>query len=208
MKKVLVAVVLWVACAGVAGAQDFAAGSASVSQDTAKPVAYVGAGYDFMTLSVNRSDASGGIPQGHYDGRLIDFRAGFRLMKAVSVEAHVGVNASGSSGRHFGFTRYYALFAVPTAVVFNTVELSVPVGYVWSGVRADGARATFNSVAFGANLELPIRVLYPGLPDVRVTGGGIVSIQRSNAQIYGFHLGLRYDFGLGGLKDVGTYFGF
>lgn len=203
MDKLFIALAAWAACIGVAAAQQVAPGQAELSQGNVQHMLYVGADYDFMTLQVNTSSASGSIPDGHYFGRLMDFRAGVRVLKAISVEAHVGVNASGSAANHFGFSRYYGVFAVPTATVANTVELSVPIGYVWSGAHARGASTTFNSVAFGANLELPVQTLFPSLPDFRITGGGVVSVQRSNAQIYGFHVGLRYDFGLGLLDHIG-----
>lgn len=207
MNKFWLACVLWAAGLGIAGAQQGTAAE-SGSEPAAVPGndglhAYIGADYGFMQLQVNRSAATGDIPEGHYFGRIVDFRAGVRVHDIVEIEAHAGLNASGATANHFGFSRYYALFAVPTATMFDTVELSVPMGYVWSGARARGARASLNSVAFGANLAVPVRVLLPALPNVRIVGGGLVSVQRSNAQIYGFHLGLRYDFGLGFLNHLG-----
>lgn len=203
VNKFWLACVLWAAGLSVAGAQQEAAAGSATTTGNGGPHAYIGADYGFMQLQVNRSSAAGDIPQGHYFGRLVDFRAGVRVHDMVEIEAHVGMNASGATANHFGFSRYYALFAVPTATMFDTVELSVPMGYVWSGARARGARASLNSVAFGANLAVPVRVLLPTLPDVRIVGGGLVSVQRSNAQIYGFHLGLRYDFGLSFLGRLG-----
>ncbi|HEU0196588.1 MAG TPA: hypothetical protein VFQ88_05140 [Nevskiaceae bacterium] len=210
----------WALCVGAAQAAAVPATTAAVPSAAAEaPVsaaapqraahfAYVGVDYDFLTLSVDTSDKAPPLPDGHYHGRLIDFRAGYRVLKNLGVEAHVGVNASGAHGSRFGFARYYGVFAVPTATVLNTVELSLPVGFVWSGVRAAGARASLNSVALGANVELPLQVLWPSVPDLRLTAGGTVSIQRSNEQIYGYHVGLRYDFGLGNFAAVGRYFGF
>lgn len=210
MNRILLAVAVAggvsVAGVGVAGAQGLSGGLAQIGPRTSSHVLYVGADYDFLELAVSNSSASGHIAEGHYFGRLLDFRAGYRVLNALAVEVHAGVNASGSARNHFGFGHYYAAFAVPTATVLNTVELSVPLGYVWSGAHARGGKATFNSVAFGANLEFPLEVLFPSLPDLRLTGGGLVSVQRSNAQIYGFHVGLRYDFGLGGLKPLNAYF--
>lgn len=196
MKNFWLACTLWAAGLGVAGAQQVAAAGAAPGAGDEHHIAYIGADYGFMQLQVNRSAAAGRIPEGHYFGRLVDFRAGVRVHDIIEFEAHVGMNASGGGANHFGFSRYYALFAVPTATMFDTVELSVPMGYVWSGAHARGARASLNSVAFGANLALPLRTLSAELPDLRIVGGGLVSVQRSNAQIYGFHLGLRYDFGL------------
>lgn len=164
---------------------------------------YVGMDYQFLTLAVLNSSGAGGFPQKHYNGRLYDLRFGYRLFKTVGLELHYGVDGGNDNRSNgFGVTRYYGIYVVPTATVLNTVELSLPLGYAFTGVkqRVPGQpeyRASINSAAFGANIELPIREFGNSLPNLRLTGGGVVYIQRNNAQIYGFHLGIRYDFGFG-----------
>ncbi len=171
---------------------------------------YVGADYQFLTLSVLNSQGAGGFPQQHYYGRLYDFRVGYRLLKNVGFELHYGVNGRNNSKPNgFEFTRYYGVFIVPTATVLNTFELSVPVGYAFTGVkqRVSGQseyRASINSAAFGVNIELPLQQFFGSIPDLRLTGGGVVYVQRNNAQIYGFHAGLRYDFGFGAPSASGS----
>lgn len=164
---------------------------------------YVGVDYQWLTLSVLNSRAAGGFPQQHYYGRMYDLRLGYRVYKNIGFEVHYGLDGGDDKAADgFGITRYYGVYVVPTATVLNTFELSLPIGYAFTGVkqRVSGQqeyRASINSAAFGANIELPIREFSASLPNIRITGGGVVYVQRSNAQIYGFHAGLRYDFGFG-----------
>lgn len=132
---------------------------------------------------------------------MYDVRLGYRVLKNIDDEVHYGITVGHDTQPDgFKFTRYYAAYIVPTATVLDTFELSVPIGYAVTGVkqRATGQpehRASINSVAFGLNLELPVRQFSAALSDLRLTAGGVVFMQRNNAQIYGFHAGLRYDFG-------------
>ncbi len=161
---------------------------------------YFGADYADATLSVS-NDGVGDIPSGKYTSKFIDLRAGYRVFNAVGIEVHYGIpgtDASADGGR-IKEDEYYAIFAVPTASVFSAFELSFPLGYTHSKVRREfgggSSRTNLDSVAFGVNIEVPVRVFWDKLPDVRLTGGGLVYNQKSDARYYGFHYGLRYDFG-------------
>ncbi|MDB5985309.1 MAG: hypothetical protein JWR16_362 [Nevskia sp.] len=162
---------------------------------------YVGAEYTQSRLSVSDSSKAGGIPEDDFDGLFVDIRAGYRILSALGLEFHYGVPVSdtGSSG-DIKQNHYYGIFAVPTATLFERFELGFPVGYTFSKVSHrddDGTREhkTLDSVAFGMNIEVPIRQFWDVLPDVRVVGGGMVYDHKSSARYYGFHYGLRYDFG-------------
>ncbi len=163
---------------------------------------YVGADYTQARLSVSDPSKAGGIPQDDYDGQFVDIRVGYRVLSALGIEVHGGVPLSdtGSSG-DVKSNHYFGVFAVPTATLFERFELGFPLGYTFSKVshRSDDGthqQETLNSVAFGINLEVPIRQFWDGLPDIRIGGGAMVYDHESASRYYGFHYGLRYDFGL------------
>ncbi|GAC1630448.1 MAG: hypothetical protein NVS9B10_22860 [Nevskia sp.] len=162
---------------------------------------YFGADYADTTLSVSDSGL-GAIGTGKYTSKFVDIRAGYRFFNAIGVEVHGGVPTESASrdGGRLQQSQYFAGFVVPTATVFSAFELAFPVGYAHTKLKrqVNGARdsANLDSVAFGVNIEVPIRVFASALPDLRITGGGMVYSQKSNARYYGFHYGLRYDFGL------------
>lgn len=163
---------------------------------------YLGADYDWLTLSVSDSSSSGGFPVDNYSSRIYDVRVGYRVFDRIGVEFHYGIKAQdGDQPGTFGVDHYYGVFVAPTGTVLNTVELSALVGYTWDSVtQAVPGQMRYhkaiNSAAFGANLEFPIKVISDSLPNIRIGGGGIVTVQRVEQRIYGFHVGLRYDFGL------------
>jgi hypothetical protein len=178
------------------GSADEDGGSATLAVESHK--FYIGAEYTQARLSVSDS---GKIPADDYDARFVDIRAGYRILSALGFEFHYGVPVSdtGNPG-DVKPNHYYGIFAVPTATLFERFELGFPIGYTFAKVShrdADGTREseTLNSVAFGMNIEVPIRQFWDVLPDVRITGGGMVYDHKSSSRYYGFHYGLRYDFG-------------
>jgi hypothetical protein len=169
---------------------------------------YVGADLQNPQLSISNSASFGNLQNTSYDSRFWDVRVGYRLFKAIGVEAHVGIQDKDDKDLgDFKVRNYYGIFAVPTANVFNLFEIAFPLGYTNSGVTINGTTSDgtanelvqkhLNSIAYGARAELPIRVFWGDLPNIRLTGGGMVYYQRSDAREYGFHFGLRYDFGFG-----------
>lgn len=162
---------------------------------------YIGADYADTKLSVSNPDTVDQFPQGDYDLRFVDIRAGYRLFNAIGLEAHYGVKTEDekSDGGTLGLDHYYGIFAVPTATVFNAFEIGVPLGYSRTSVtrEANGVKRStdLNSASFGLNIEVPIRVFWNKLPDIRLTGGGTVYDQKTDARLYGFHFGARFDFG-------------
>ncbi len=221
MKKVLALMLLTATTAtvhaqglmkSVGGGSSSGSGSGSQSSgdsfdDDKKYNFYVGADLQNTKLSVSNSDSFNGLNASDYDSKFWDIRAGYRLFKVVGVEVHYGVpDQNDQDPGRYKKRSYYGVFAVPTASVFDLFEIGFPVGYTNSGITVNGQNAAgtntvvekhLNSIAYGANLEVPVRVLWRALPDVRLTGGGMVYYQRSDAREYGFHFGLRYDFGFG-----------
>jgi len=153
---------------------------------------YVGADYVSGDLSV--SSLKGFAVQNYMVGQY-QLRLGMRPLENIGVELHVGGNNS-DGANDAKLERSYGLFLVPTATLFETVELAFPIGYNRSSVTepTTGAKATLGSIAYGADLQLPLKVLWGKLPDVRLTAGGMVYYQKSDARIYAVNGGLRYDF--------------
>lgn len=211
MRKLIPVVLLGVLC-GTAQAQYAGrkiGGGGGESEGTSASLAvenhklYLGADYTFARLAVSNSNHTGGIPEDDFDTRFIDLRAGYRILPVVGVEFHYGLPAQGlGDPGNVKSNHYYGIFVVPTATLFETVELAFPVGYTWSRVShkdaTTGARehASLDSVAFGMNVELPIREFWAKLPDLRLTSGASVYNHGSAARYYGYRFGLRYDFGL------------
>jgi len=168
---------------------------------------YVGADLQNTKLSVSDSGSFGGLNNTSYDSKFWDLRAGYKLFKVIGIEAHYGIpDQNDETLNRYKKRNYYGIFAVPTANVFDLFELGFPIGYTNSSITVNGdtsagAQTTvekhLNSIAYGANLEIPVRVFWHALPDFRLTGGGMVYYQRSDAREYGYHFGLRYDFGFG-----------
>lgn len=169
---------------------------------------YVGADLQNPQLSISNSASYNNLQATSYDSKFWDLRVGYRLFKAIGVEVHYGIHdKNDDSLGDFKVRNYYGIFAVPTANVFNLFELAFPIGYTNSGITINGTTADgtsnelvqkhLNSIAYGARAELPVRVFWSALPNIRLTGGGMVYYQRSDAREYGFNFGLRYDFGFG-----------
>lgn len=123
------------------------------------------------------------------------FRGGLRVLDVVGIEAHVGIKGdSGGDPGSVGVSKYYGIYAVPTGVIFDTVEIAAALGYSQMTVENSSASEKFGGVSYGLNMELPLRHFFESLPDIRVGLGGIVYHHDSTARIYGTHFGLRYDF--------------
>jgi hypothetical protein len=194
---------------GGGGSESSSSQSSSESfDDNKKYMFYVGADLQDSKLSVSDSNSFGGLNNTSYDSKFWDVRLGYRLFKAIGIEAHYGFpDEDAKNPGRYKTRNYYGFFAVPTANVFDLFEIAFPIGYTNSGITVNGVATDgttplveqkhLNSIAYGANLEVPVRVFWRALPDFRLTGGGMVYYQRSDAREYGFHFGVRYDFGFG-----------
>lgn len=159
---------------------------------------YFGGDWVRDTLSVTSLNGYGAA---NYDTGMYRLRGGARLFDSIGAEAQIGLNRSEDNTAASPATKtksYYGLFLVPTATLFETVELAFPVGYAMSKFESVGASASLNSVAYGLNTELPIRVFSAGLPDFRIEAGWMVYYQKTNARVYGLNAGVRYDFDVNG----------
>lgn len=156
---------------------------------------YVGGDWVRNTFSASRVN---GFAPANYDTGMIRLRGGVRPFDNIAIEAQVGFNNSqGDNSPSADTDGYYGLFAVPNAVLFDTVELAFPVGYTMYKVsQKSGADASLNSVSFGLNAELPLRAFTPDLPDFRFALGWMIYHQKVDSRIYGLNAGVRYDFNL------------
>lgn len=160
------------------------------SEEPSEPLAlYVGADYVVTTLSLSNGAATGDFDSGMYRGRL-----GVRALEAIGLEAHFGVDNSDDEPGSVETKSYYGVFVVPTATLYEVVELAFPVGYAQTSFGDGAADEDFASIAYGIDAELPLRSFGEGLPDLRLTAGGMVYYQKSDARVYGANAGLRYDF--------------
>ena len=152
---------------------------------------YAGVGY---TKSKVSSSNAGTLGTNDYHGKFLDMRVGKRLFEGVGLEFHYGLDLADFGTGEIATDRYYGVFVVPTATLFETVELAFPVGYGRGQYTLGGASATSNSVAYGFNAELPLKQFGESMPDLRLTAGWMIYNQTSAARVYGPSFGIRYDF--------------
>lgn len=152
---------------------------------------YVGADWVMTTLSIS---ASGNGTPNELDSGMYRARIGWRALEAVGLEAHVGLDNSDDEPGSVETKSYYGVFVVPTATVFEVMELAFPIGYAQSTYGDDTSDEDFGSIAYGIDAELPLRTFADSLPDLRLTAGWMVYYQKSDARAYGANAGLRYDF--------------
>lgn len=152
---------------------------------------YVGADYVNTTLS---QSAPPSAPASEFDSTMVRLRGGWRALDGIGLELHAGIDQANEAAGEVTTDAYYGAFIVPTAVVFDVVELAFPVGYARSEFGDSGD--ALGSIAYGLDLELPLKLWWDALPDLRLTGGWMVYYQKSDARVYGANFGLRYDFAL------------
>lgn len=165
--------------------------AAEVTEPAAPWALYVGADYVNTTLSVSAPPTD---PANEFESTMLRVRVGKRLFEAIGAELQFGVDQADEEAGEVATDAYYGLFLVPTATLFEALELGFPIGYARSEYGDSGD--ALDSIAYGAALELPIRALWDALPDVRLTSGAMVYYQKSDARVYGANFGLRFDFTL------------
>lgn len=167
------------------------ASAEEAAAETAEPLALYG-GFDLVrgTYSAN----------GEFDSDMYRGRIGRRWLEQVGVEAMIGRSSSERETDTARVDQYYGVFLVPMATVWDKVELGFPVGYAFSLVQRPGQAfgESLDSLAYGLDARLPLRLFRETLPDLRLTAGWMVYSQNSAGRLYGANLGLRYDFSLGG----------
>jgi hypothetical protein len=172
--------------------------------EPAEPLAlYVGV--DWVTSTLSLSGSPGAASTSELDSGMYRARVGMRALEAIGLELQLGIDNSDSDVGSVETESYYGVFLVPTATVFEVVELAFPVGYAQSSFAKGSASEDYASIAYGVDAELPIRTFGEGLPDLRFTLGWMVYYQKSDARAYGANAGVRYDFQTSGFH-VGNPF--
>ncbi|MGH8461105.1 MAG: hypothetical protein ACRESS_05825 [Stenotrophobium sp.] len=124
-------------------------------------------------------------------------RVGVRAFDVIGIEAHYGHKATnGTAPGTVAVKNYEGIYLVPTGTLLGTVEVGAVLGYDWLQMERPGASAKLHGIAYGVNAELPIRVLWDKLPNIRLGGGVMVYQHDSRSRVYGTHFGVRYDFSL------------
>lgn len=174
-----------------------AAEEAPAEESPSEPWAvYFGADYVNTTLSLSTPVNA---PVVEVDSRMIRLRAGKRVLEAVGFELHYGVDQADEDKGQVSTDSYYGAYLVPTATVFEALELAFPVGYARSEFGDSGE--ALGGIGYGIDAEFPLRAL-GDLPDIRLTAGWMVYYQKSDARVYGANFGLRYDFTIDGFGGI------
>lgn len=141
------------------------------------------AGVDLVNTAVSTdgADASSGLYR---------LRFGRKLFDQIALEGHFGLDNGGTGAGEVSTDSYYGLYFVPMATMLDVVEFHFPIGYAMNKV---GSR-DLSSLAYGVNVELPLRTFGAELPDFRFGLGWMVYYQGTDARVYGSNFGLRYDF--------------
>jgi hypothetical protein len=130
-----------------------------------------------------------------FDGSMVRVRAGMRVLESIGVEAQVGVgidNVDSLAADEYRSDLFYGLYFVPTGVLLDLFEVSVPIGYARTKLERPDTSETLGGFSFGFNVDVP---LYTGESlELRIGGGGTMFRAQNSARIYGYHAGLRIDF--------------
>lgn len=157
---------------------------------------YVGVEFAQTRVEVSEEGLEAAFGARRFDSEFYKLRVGTRLFEGVGLEAQVGVPASDSGEGEVETSQYYGLFLVPTGVFMDLVEISARIGYSMMTIENDLADEDLDGMSFAIAIELPLRAFGESLPDLRLTSSGAVFQEDRDARVYGYTVGLRYDFRL------------
>lgn len=167
---------------------------------------YVGASYGSAKLSISNLS---GLEQTDTTTIMYQGRVGMRITNGIGLEAHYGQGQDDDNPYQAKVNRSYGIYIVPTGTLLDMVEFAFPLGFAWtkvsgysvgqgSGAPPAGTKVSqsLDGVSYGMNVEFPFKLLMESIPDIRLTGGGMVYQQNNSARTYGWHAGLRFDFAI------------
>lgn len=157
---------------------------------------YVGVEFAQTRVEVSEEGLEAAFGARRFDSEFYKLRVGTRLFEGVGLEAQVGVPASDSGEGEVETSQYYGLFLVPTGVFMDFIEISARIGYSMMTIENDLADEDLDGMSFAIAIELPLRAFGESLPDLRLTSSGAVFQEDRDARVYGYTVGLRYDFRL------------
>lgn len=155
---------------------------------------YVGVDYDMTTVDINDGEVETALSGDRFDSDFYKLRLGTRLFEAVGLELNAGFPANNASSEKLETKQFYALYLVPTGVLFELIEVSARIGYAYTELKGDAGSEDADGMSFGLGVELPLRRFGESLPDLRLGVGGTVYQEDRDGRVYGFHGGVRYDF--------------
>lgn len=175
---------------------DAAAAEPAVEETPRAPLHfYVGAAQDTVHASFSEPRLMTRFGGQDFSTQMYHVRAGIRLFDVVGVELQLGKqDDKGTRPGRVSMDGYKGIFLVPTGHLFDLFELSALIGYSRFDLKKGAAREKFAGTAYGLNAEFPIKVLWESLPDFRLGGGYRIYSAENQARVYGFHIGLRFDF--------------
>lgn len=157
---------------------------------------YMGVEFAQTRVEVSEEGLEAAFGARRFDSEFYKLRVGTRLFEGVGLEAQIGVPASDSGEGEVETSQYYGLFLVPTGVFMDLVEISARIGYSMMTIENDLADEDLDGMSFAIAIELPLRAFGESLPDLRLTSSGAVFQEDRDARVYGYTVGLRYDFRL------------
>lgn len=155
---------------------------------------YVGAEFVQTQVEINDDGLQAAFGSRRFDSDFYKLRLGMRIFEGVGIEFQGGVPGTNSSEDEVETAEYYGLFLVPTGVLFEAIEVSARLGYAMMSIENDAADEDLDGMSYAIGIELPIRSIAEGLPDLRLTAAGTVYQEDREARVYGYSVGLRYDF--------------
>ncbi len=158
-------------------------------------------GFDYVTGQLaNSTGTSASTTNDTFDFNMLRLRGGMRLFEALAIELQYGTSIGSESGQA-EIESYASALLVPTATVFETIELSFPVGVTKITAQQGQQKFEDTDISYGLQTELPL-TLFADVPDLRLGAGFMVYHAGNATRTYGFNLGLRYDFDIGEFELV------
>lgn len=160
-------------------------------------IMYVGLDKAWATVSFSDDSTAARFGGDEFDTEFYRVRVGARVFDSIALEGHVGIaDQKGSETGKYENAEYYGVYIVPTGVLFDFVEVAAPIGYSMMTIERGNVDKDIEGISFGLNLEIPLLTGSDWFPDVRIGGGGTVYQAERKSRVYGFHAGLRIDFGV------------
>ena len=159
-------------------------------------VFYVGLDYDMAKIDINDKGTREALGRRRFESNFYKLRLGARIFEGVGLEFHAGFPDNDASARKLETKQFYALYLVPTGVLFDMVEVSARIGYAYTELESELGKDDADGASFGLGIEVPLRHFGEGMPNIRVGAGGTVYQEERDGRVFGWHGGVRYDFTL------------
>jgi hypothetical protein len=157
---------------------------------------YVGLDYDMTKIDINDRGTREALGRRRFESNFYKLRLGARIFEGVGLEFHAGFPDNDASARKLETKQFYALYLVPTGVLFDLVEVSARIGYAYTELESELGKDDADGASFGLAVEVPLRHFGEGMPNLRIGAGGTVYQEERDGRVFGWHGGVRYDFTL------------